>query len=168
MKRITWVLFTGIFFLAACDYDVPLVAEHNIPIDHAILGTWEFIPDQTDDDEYQLRILKFSETEYLVHDSEDDGGDLYFRAYAINLGGVSAVQLEFLGDDKKPVKSDGENRYLVASYKILDGMLEIRTLNSELVSAESADAESLRKVFLEHKENPELFNDPGLFRRLQD
>ena len=165
MKRVSWLAGLAILFLAACEFDVPLVVEHDIPIDPNILGTWQIVSE--DGDDAQLRIMKFSDTEYLVHDSEDDG-DLYFRAYAINVGGVSAVQLEFLGDDKRPVKSDGGDRYMVASYKMVDGMLEIRTLNSELVDKELTDSESLKAAFIEHKENPELFNDPGLFRRLQD
>lgn len=165
MKRTVWMLFLGILLLAACEYDVPLTMEHSIPIDQGILGTWE--ADSGEDDYFQLRILKFSDTEYLVHDAEDDG-DLYFRAYAIEVAGISAVQLEFLGDDDNPVKSDGGDRYFVASYKMVDGMLEIRTLNTELVNDELTDSESLRAAFIANKDNPELFNNPGFFRRVTD
>ena len=165
MKKFSWMMLAVILFLAACEFDVPLVVEHDIPIDPNILGNWESVSE--DEDEMQLRILKFSDTEYMIHDS-DNNGDTYFRAYAINVGGVSAVQIEFLGDDKRPVKSDAGDRYMVASYKVVDGMLEMRFLNSELVDKELTDTESLRAAFIEHKENPGLFNDPGLFRRLQD
>ena len=163
MRRTVWTLFLGVLLLAACVYEAPLVVDHSIPIDQTILGTWEVISEEGDDE--QLRILRFSETEYLVTDS-GDGDELYFRAYAIEVGGISAVQLEFLGDDKRPVR--GDNRYLVATYKMVDGSLEIRTLNTELVSDELTDSESLRAAFMEHKDNPELFNDPGLFRRIED
>lgn len=33
----------------ACDYDVPLVGEASLPIDQALLGTWEAIPEDRDE-----------------------------------------------------------------------------------------------------------------------
>ena len=161
MKKVTWMVFLAIFFLAACEYDVPFTTEHNIAVNAEILGTWE-AASLEDDEEGKLRIFRFSDTEYLVHDADDD---MYFRAYEIEVGGIPAVQLEFLGDDSKPVAPGSENRYLVASYKFVNEYLEIRILNSELVEADLPDAEALRAAFIEHKENPGLWGDPGLFRR---
>ncbi len=163
MRKTGWTLLLGAFFLAACVYEVPFTTQHNIPIDQAVLGTWEIVSEEGSVE--QLRILRFSDTEYLVSDVNGDD-ELYFRAYAIEVGGVSAVQLEFLGDDKRPVR--GDDRYLVATYSFVDGLLEVRTLNSDLVDDELTDSESLRAAFIKHKENPELFNDPGLFKRVGD
>ena len=56
---------------------------------------------------------------------------------------------------------------MVAQYTMVNGQLEIKTLNSELVSNSITDTETLRRVFAEHKNNPELFNDPGLFKRVE-
>ncbi|MGD9021155.1 MAG: hypothetical protein PVF46_05110 [Lysobacterales bacterium] len=164
MRKPAWLALLGTLLVGACVYDVPFVTEHDIPIDQAILGTWEIVSEEDDDE--QLRILRFSDTEYLVCDVDGEGDELYFRAYAIEVGGISAVQLEFLGDNKRPVR--GDNRYLVASYRFVDGLLEVRTLNVELVDDELTDSESLRAAFMEHKENPELFNNPGLFKRVTD
>jgi len=163
MRTTTWTILATVFLLVACVYEVPFTAEHNIPIDQAILGTWEVVSEEGSDE--QLRILRFSDTEYLVADNDGDD-ELYFRAYAIEIAGIPAVQLEFLGDNKRPVR--GDKRYLVASYRFVDGMLEVQTLNSELVDDELTDSESLRAAFTMHKENPELFNDPGLFKRVTD
>ena len=153
--------------VTACEYNVPLTTDHNIPVDHAVLGYWKIIPAENEDDDTEVRIYQFSDTEYVVHYHEDTG-DLYFRAYAINIGGVPAVQLELIGNDEKPVGSNEEDRYQVISYNMVNGLLEIRTLNSELVDDELPDSESLRKAFIEQKNNPELFNDPGKFKRIQD
>jgi len=166
MRNTILVSFLGLLLLAACEYDVPLTADHNIPIDDAVLGSWKIATIGNKDDDTEIRIHKFSDTEYAVHYLED-GGNLYFRAYAINIGGVSAMQLELTGSAKKAVGSDEDDRYQVASYKIVDGLLHIALLNSELVDDELPDSESLRKAFVENKDNPELFNDPGVFRRIK-
>ena len=163
MKKLIVLVLNALFLLSACVYEAPLSTQHTIPIDQAVVGTWEIVSDEGSDD--QLRILRFSDTEYLVSDTTGDD-ELYFRAYAIELEGISMVQLEFLGDDKRPVR--GANRYLVATYRFVDGLLEVRTLNSDLVADELTDSESLRAAFIAHKENPELFNDPGLFKRITD
>ena len=166
MKKIAWSVMLGALLAGACVYDVPVTTDHAIPIDEAILGAWESVP-EGNDDPVQARIFRFSETEYLVHYLEDDW-DVYFRAYAIDVGGVSAIQLEVLGDKDEVVEQGASERYTVAAYRMLDGKLEVRTLNSELVSAGIEDSESLRAEILKHREHPELFNEPGLFQRLED
>lgn len=162
MNTVIRTLLLGLL-LTACVYETPLTPRHDIPIDQAVLGTWNLVSE--DDSDEQLRILRFSDTEYLVGNVDNDD-ELYFRAYAIEIAGVSAIQLEFLGDNKRPVR--GDDRYLVASYRFVDGLLEVQTLNTELVDDELTDSESLKAAFIEHKENPELFNDPGLFERMAD
>jgi hypothetical protein len=166
MKKSGWVLLLSIFFLTACEYDIPLTFEHNIPIDQSILGSWVYVPAANEDGNTEVRIHGFSDTEYSIHYMEDDD-DLYFRAYAVNIAGTSAVQLELTGTDEESVEQGQENRYVVAQYTMVNGQLEIKTLNSELVSNSITDPETLRQVFAEHKNNPELFNDPGLFKRVE-
>lgn len=152
--------------LAACVYDVPITTQHEIAVDQSILGAWEHVP-EGDDSSTKMRIFQFSDTEYLVHYLEGDL-ELHFRAYAFAIDGVKGVQLEAIGDSDQAVGKDLENRYTVASYRMVDGKLEVRTLNTELVDADIADSESLRAEFLKHRDHPELFNDPGLFQRVVD
>lgn len=167
MKNTLLVSFLGLLLLTACEYNAPLTEDHDIPIDQAVLGSWKIAAIENKDDDTEIRVYKFSETEYAMHYLED-GGNLYFRAYAINLGGVSAVQLELIGNGEEPVAGDEDDRYHVVSYKIVDDLLHIATLNSNLVDDELPDSESLQKAFIEHKDNPELFNDPGVFRRIKN
>lgn len=167
MKNTILVSLLGLLLLTACEYDVPLATEHNIQIDDAVLGTWKITSIENKDDDTEIRIHKFSNTEYAVHYLED-GGNLYFRAYAINVAGISAVQLELIGSGEEAIGSNEDDRYHVASYKIVDGLLHIGVLNSKLVDDELSDSESLRKAFVKHKDNPELFNDPGVFRKIKD
>jgi len=166
MKNPILLFLFGIPLLAACVFDVPITTDHVISIDQTILGVWESVPTENDDP-VQTRIFQYSETEYLVHYLEDDW-DIYFRAFPINIGGVSAIQLEVLGDKDEAVEKDAAERYMIATYRLLDNKLEVRTLNSDLVSPDIKDSELLRAAFLKHKENPGLFNDPGLFKRLEN
>jgi len=166
MKKFVLMSFLSVFFLVACEYDAPLTPDHSIPIDLAVLGCWKIVPGENENDTTEIRIFPFSETEYSIHYSEDND-DLYFRAYAVNVGGIPAIQLEVIGTDEQATDPDDDDRYQVVAYKLVNGFLEIRTLNSDLVDAELPDSESLRAAFIEHKDNPELFNDPGKFRRIE-
>ena len=167
MKDISLVALICVFLAAACQYDAPLTTAHDIPIDPAILGTWVIVPSENDDPATLVRIHRFSDTEYAIHYQESELG-LYFRAYAINIAGVAAMQLELIGSDESAVGSDAEDRYVVARYSMVNGQLEVSTLNTDLVSDKLADPESLREAFIANKNNPDLFNDPGLFKRLEN
>jgi len=166
LKKVTLLSFCVLLFLSACEYRSPVTTIHRIPIDPAILGPWVIVPQENEDDSTELRILEFSDTEYSIHYSEGSG-DLYFRAYAFEAGGVSAVQLELIGSDKESIRGNDDypERFQVASYKMVGGLLEVRTLNSDLIKSKSSDSDTLRSEFVKYKDHPELFNDPGSFKR---
>jgi preprotein translocase subunit SecD len=163
MKLSTLVTALAALVIGACEYDVPITTDHDIPINRSFLGTWEAVP-QEDDDKIRMQVLEFSDTEYLVHYFEGDES-LYFRAYQIKIENTHAIQLELIGDDKESIDHDKNDRFMVASVRLLEGKLEVRTLNTELVSAQLADSQSLKDAFIANIKNPELFNDPGFFRR---
>lgn len=169
--KLTAILTTiAAITLAACRYDAPLEAEHTKPIDPAVIGVW--IPTQEDGTtatkEERLTILKFSETEYLVHQVSDDAS-LYYRAYPINPGDVSAIQIEFLGTHKGALEKDqNKNRYDVLKYKITEGTLQISSLNDTLLSRDLKTSDDLREAFLAKKDNENLFSDPQLFHRMEN
>jgi len=159
----------ALFLLSSCDFKVPLTSKHSIGIDQAVLGSWELIAEKGQEADpsgtVTIKVYQFSETEYLIHYFEA-GSSYYFRGYPINIEGVEAVQLDLLGSDEELVAKDDEDRFHVASYEWLNGQLVIRTLNSEVVDDDISDSESLRKAFLANKDNPDLFQDPGVFKRL--
>ena len=168
MKRIIAVSGVAVFFLAGCIYEEPLTTDHNIPVDASILGLWaEVTPEgETAPSDPGLIILKFSETEYLIHypPGADDG--LYYRGYPIEIGGISCVQLEVIGDQNGSVGKDNKG-YNVVTYQLKEGQLEIRLLNTKLVSDDLKTTDELMRAFLEQKDHEELFNDPGFFRRVK-
>ncbi len=166
MKKIILGLLTVSVLLLACQYDVPITTAHEIPINKTLIGNWQWVAeDEEDNSDAEMRIFRFSDTEYLIQYFEHKAS-LYFRGYQILIGGVSAVQLELLGSDDESVSPDDEDLFMVASYQMVDGELEVKTLNTNLINDELTDSESLRKAFIEHEDHPELFNDPGRFKRM--
>lgn len=169
MKTRKFYLLVLLFLLGGCQYEAPLTEEHDIPLDPAVLGAWKYVPGDDEDPatDAGLLVMEFSDTEYLIYYHEDDGG-LYIRAYGIKIGDIPAVQLKIIGDEGGPIKNDDWEIYNVASYRLINGELEVSTLNTALVDDDLTDSESIRQAFLKHKDDPELFTDPGKFRRVKD
>jgi hypothetical protein len=169
MRCIQIVSVMSVLFIVGCEYESPMTKEHTIPIDSSVLGLWELIPEngkEPDPDERML-VLKYSDTEYLIHYPIGNKG-MYFRGYPIKIGPVSCVQVEFIGAQNGPPDRDKKELYHVVSYALALGEMEIRILNTDLVSDELKDDKALREAFLKHQSKKDLFRDPGKFRKIKD
>lgn len=155
-----------IFMIAGCEYETSLTDEHNMAVDKAVLGLWEAVPgkDEAPGSDERLMILKYTETEYLIHYPTGDEG-FYFRGYPIRIGGVSCVQILLIGDSNGNIKT-GERKYQVVSYRLINGELEIKTLNTDLVDKNIKDRNKLKQAFLKNKNKGELFRNPARFRKV--
>jgi len=151
-----------------CWYDAPLTEERALEVDPAVLGWWECVSEDTADAEESERMLvmRFSETEYLVHYLVGQKETFYFRAYPIEIGGVACVQLQIIGFADGAADQD-EKPFYAASYNLAGGELVVKLLNRDLIDEGLTGSEALRRAFLKHKDNPELFRDPGRFRRVK-
>lgn len=169
MRRAVLWLAVSTLFLAGCDYEVPLTEEHSIKIDSSVLGLWEIVSENgepsTSGD--RLTILKYSDTEYLIHYPVGEDG-IYYRGYSIRVGDITCVQTQVIGDSDGPAGDDDKNLYGVVIYILANGELEIKTLNKELISKELKDSEALRNAFLKHQKNEDLFIDPSVFKRVEN
>ena len=159
-----------ILFLAGCEYEYPLSEDHNIPIDHAVLGLWEPVSSEEDVkiSNEPMMILKYSDTEYLIQFPEGKKGKMFFRGYPIRIGNISCVQLEGIGTQQGPPSESIRKLFHVASYKIADDILEIRILNTDLVDDELETKEAIVQNFLKHQNHKELFIEPESFKRIKD
>ncbi len=113
-------------------------------------------------------ILKFSDTEYLIHYPPGGNDETYYRGYPIKIGGISCVQLQVIGTEDGMPKKDVKALFAVMSYELKKDILEIRTLNNDLVDDDLKTTEALVHSFLNHKDNKELFTNPVRFRKLKD
>ena len=168
MRRVVMLSALTTLLLSGC-YEFPLTKEHKIPVDSAVLGLWELIPNNQDEPNPsdRLTILKYSDTEYMIR-TPDGSGEIYYRGYPIKLGGIACVQLQALGTNEGPFGQHIENLFHVASYQLKDGKLTIRFLNTNLVEEDLENSDALRKAFLKHKNNKELFTNPGGFRKIEN
>ena len=166
MKRLRWLPAVVIVLLVGCEYESALVEEARISIDPAVIGLWEPLadPGQKAPKDERMMVLKYSDTEYLIHyPVEKDGW--YYRGYAITLGGVACVQLQVIGTDTGPPKDSERALFHVFSYRLTDGQLVIRTINTDLVSDDLKDTEALKRAFLKHKDDKDLFINPVKFKK---
>jgi len=166
MKRLA-TLAAALLALSACVFDVPLVTEHSIPLDEALLGLWEALPDDSDlsDEPDRLLVLKFSNTEYLV-EHRGAGSSIFFRAYLVEVAGVRAVQLQVLGDNVEPVGQGEPDLYSVVAYELAEDELTITELNTKLVDKDLPSSEALRQAVTAHKDAEDLFMDPLTYRKI--
>jgi hypothetical protein len=169
------VLSRGAFFLTmvlsaflstGCVYEVPVMEEHTVPVDTAVLGHWESVPDDPSEKADRMLVLKYSDTEYLVHYPTGEDG-MYFRAYGVRIGELSAVQIELIGTHKGPLRDKG-NRYHLLTYSLDGGRLTIKTLNSDLISEKIGTSAELRDAIGKQAGNPDLFTNPGVFRKVTE
>ena len=131
-----------------------------------MLGHWETLPENSDEEKGRMMILKFSSTEYIIHYPVRENA-MYFRAYPIKVGGVSCVQLQAIGSNEGPPDQGEKGLYHVASYQLSDAKLEIKLLNEKLVDDELKKSAELTRALLEHKENKNMFINPVKFRRIK-
>jgi hypothetical protein len=169
MRCIAALLITMIFFLAGCKYEKPLVKEHTIPVDPAVLGLWAPLPDEgeTSGADERLVILKFSVTEYLIHYPPGGADEEYYRGYPVKIGGIPCIQLQVIGNKDGPPRKDVKTLFAVVSVELKKGILEIKTLNSDLVGDDLKTTEALKQAFLKHKDDKNLFTNPVRFTRLK-
>ena len=162
-----------IFLIAGCEYETSLTDEHKIPVDKAVIGLWDAVPekggvsdpkDRVSDSKERLMVLKYTDTEYLVHYPTGDEG-FYFRGYPVRIGGISCVQIRLIGDSNGGIKT-GEKKYHVVSYQFVKGELEIKTLNTDLVDKNIKDRNKLKIAFLTNKNKGELFRNPVRFKKV--
>lgn len=172
MRINAMLLIMSALLLAGCLYESPLIKEHSLAIDTSSLGLWQLIPDEGEeaDPEEKMMILRYSDTEYMVHYPISGNEVFYYRAYPIKIGNRSYIQIEVIGSEDGPIdpqESDSKEIYHVVSYTLEAGVLTITTLNSNLIDEDLKDSAALMKAFIENQDNKELFNDPGKFRKVE-
>ena len=79
-----------------------------------MLGLWETLAENSDEEKERMIILKFSSTKYIIHYPVRENA-MYFRAYPIKVGGVSCFQLQAIGSNEEPPDQGENSLYHVAS-----------------------------------------------------
>jgi hypothetical protein len=170
MMKLRYTLPTALLLLSACVYDVPLSDERIIAVEPALLGLWEALPEEgaeTGSGPEQLRVFQFSNTEYMVQHT-DEGSSLYFRAWTIEVGGVRAMQMQWIGDQDEPVGEDKPGRYMVLSYNLGDQGLEVKGLNTEIIPEDTADTRTMQEAFIANRDREDLWSELVIYQKVMD
>ena len=167
MKRIALLGTVLSMLCTGCQFEAPLDVKSSGPIDDALLGRWQLESDDGDEDE-TLLVLPFSKHEYLVEYAVGQG-QFFYRAYPIKVGTHACVQLQVIGTQDGPVEKEDEDfkPFQVAVYRIVDGRLQVRLLDPDVVDGAATSTVSLRQSFLKHQDSPDLFDEPGWFSRVK-
>lgn len=166
MQTLIPVLSLALVLFSGCIYEVPMTPDHAIPVDPAMVGLWQGVPEpgKADEPDARMLVLKYSDTEYVIR--YPSGRDaMYFRGYPIKVGNLQCVQIQLIGGDDQPVKGD-DRRYHVVACKLADGVLEVRTLNPDVISNQVTTSADLAKAIRANLANPDLFKDPGKFKKV--
>jgi hypothetical protein len=134
-----------------------VTTDHTIQIDPAVLGVWQ------DEDGESMLLLKYSDTEYLI-EYPTGAKAVFYRGYPVKVGDLSCVQIQELGTADGP--EENAEPYDVMSYRFVKDDLEVRSLNSDVVSKDAKSSDELRESILKNKANPELFHEPGIFKKV--
>jgi len=167
MRKILALALLSILIIG-CDYEVAITPNAQIPINRDLVGTWEYVPnDEEGLAEFTMLVLRQNDNEYLIIYGKDLG--LYLRAYIVELSDLPGlIQLECIGADNKPVDTNNKSIYHLAKYKFKnDNVLELKILNTDIVDKSCKSSKELKTKILENKKNIELFNNPGMFRRVK-
>jgi hypothetical protein len=167
MKLYRLVPVLATLLLMACVYDAPLVATAELPIDPAVLGIWQALPTDADDagPGERLVVTQASPKEYaIVH--IDGESAIYFRGWLAEVEGIRFVQLQITGDEHGPAGAAETDRFAVVRFQLQGGELVMTALNTRYVDANLPTTEALQQAFAKNRDHPDLFAEPGRYRRL--
>ena len=170
MRKQGLILIFILIIFTACDYDAPLVGEASLPIDQALLGTWEAIPyDRAGQESPERIVIRQESANLYVIEHVDGESIIYFKGWLAELEGSRFMQVEVTGDSKKG--SDGaedDDLFSVVTYALDNDELVVRSLNTDLVNKDLADTAALQAAFVANRDDPSLFHEPGKYRKLQE
>jgi hypothetical protein len=135
--------------LAGCDYDVPLSAQPDRPIDEKLIGNW-ISPDGW------MTVRRFDADNYVVFHN----GTMY-RAWHSTVGTRGFVTVQSLEPDRK--------KYAYHTYSLTAGgrRLDLRFVGEEVVPKSIKDTAEMRQVVERHAADPKLLSDPVPFTRMK-
>ncbi len=164
MHRLLPWLGIACVLLAGCDYTVPVVREPGTERDAALAGAWERA--KPDGGTERLLVLPLRTNEYLVAFPAGAPDAMFARAWLGRAAGMRLAQLEWIGTAKgKP--AEGARVFQAAGYARTGDTLTVRLLNADTVGREATTTEALVQALVERTNDPALFRDDLVFRRVQ-
>lgn len=163
MKKLLAAALLSLSCLTSCVFDVPFVERAEIPVDAALLGHWKGISDSGTDDTNTMLVLQNGENDYMIQFPTGKKA-MFFRAFAVDLGGKTYFQTQLLGTAEGPAKVADRKFQLFKLGRDGDS-LTLQSLNAKILGKGLTDTAKLKAAFLAHQDDPTLFADSIPFRR---
>ncbi len=149
-RRFGTILLIAIASIASgCYLDEPLVHKSQLPLDPALIGTWE------DKDKAKWNVSRHSETEYAIRDSKGEP----MIAFPGRLGNKSFIQITV-------PQSGGKLIYVVISYAVSGDTLEISMLDPKPATATPIGFAEIKNAFLQNLNPDKFFAKIGTFKKI--
>ena len=168
MKRFLIPLAIMAFLASGCVHHVPVTTEHSLPLDWELLGLWEARSRRG----HRRPVRRPDAHPEMVRDRiprpipAGEKGDFY-RAYPVEVAGRVFLQAQSLGSPWGDVHEGDRVVYPLLSYRIVEGILMISTLNIEVVDEHIADSDALRAAIEANINRQDLFGAPTHYRRAE-
>lgn len=161
MKKLFPLIVCGL--LAGCDYTVPLVKTPDMPVDTAIIGSWQRV--KNDGQTERLLVLPLNKQEYMVSFPAGSPDAMFARACPCRVSALSLVQIQWIGTAKGHQPEDGRV-FQYAVYMVAGDTITIRLLNADLVHRNVKTSEELRMAIDSNKEKQNLFREDMVFKKM--
>lgn len=145
----------GALFLAGCNYDSALTPRPTKDIDPRILGDWVIVDKDSGKTE-AMQVRQLDKSTYVI--ALD--GDIY-SAYHSDFAGTPFISVQDLNAPARLFV------YVTATVSIDGRQLTVQTVSTKVVPEATKGRGALQKLIKANLANPELFEAPLIFTRLQ-
>ena len=134
---------------SGCNYEIPITTGPTRNIDERLLGNWVSL-----DGKENMKVRRLDDSYFIVSYNCQ-----LFRAYHSDVDGTPFMSIHDIDS------TDG--KYIHMTYTIsADGdQLVGKGVNRDVIPVETKDSVSVQRLLKENIENPELFEDEGVFTR---
>jgi hypothetical protein len=165
LEPMRWIFpsLAALSLLTGCVFEEPFEPNASIPVNRDWLGRWQEVTNDPKREANEMLVLEHSDHEYLVEYPVGEKG-MFFRAYAVDLGGSRYIQIQLIGTAEGPVKPQ-DRKYHLLRVEHRAGRIEMRTINRDVLGKDQVTSEAMRTALLRETNNPKLFDAPTLFTR---
>jgi hypothetical protein len=157
-------LLVLLLLLSGCPYEsvVPIGSPGQYPVDSKLIGNWSSIGKQPADSS-SILIARFNASEYYVEVHEAGDEEIArLRAFGFEIAGRQFLHVNALNSDGT------QEPFFVVRFELLEGdQLSLRFVGDAIVPESlNTDAKALADFLAAHLDDPKLYDDEDLLRRI--
>ena len=153
-NRLThWLIASGCLFLAACNFEVPIMAGPTRPVEKQLLGDWVAVDKESSKPD-QMKVRQLDEFTYVI----TYNGDLY-RGFHTDFAGQPFVSVQDLDSSGR--------KYVYFTWRLsADGaVLSLQSVSTRVIPEKTPDSAAIQRLIHENLANPGLLGETVQFTR---